>query len=79
MAESKPILINKKGMITIPVDLRVKYRMLPGSRVSIIEVNGHLEIIPIVDIAELRKHDAEDFEKSIEESNKQELALEHDE
>ncbi|NMC08520.1 MAG: AbrB/MazE/SpoVT family DNA-binding domain-containing protein [Candidatus Lokiarchaeota archaeon] len=79
MTESKTILINKKGMITIPVDLREKYQMQAGSRVSILEINGHLEIVPIVDLEKLRKHDVREFLHVMDEAHDQEMRLENDE
>ncbi|MHA1794226.1 MAG: AbrB/MazE/SpoVT family DNA-binding domain-containing protein [Promethearchaeota archaeon] len=78
MVESKTITINSKGMITIPVEIRKKYNMHPGLKVSIIEVNGHLELIPVVEIERLRKHDAKDFEKSIDDERAREIALENE-
>ena len=65
-------------MITIPVELREKYSIEAGSSLSILEVNGHLEIIPIVEIDKLRKHDAAEIMKSIEASNDLEIKLEND-
>jgi AbrB family looped-hinge helix DNA binding protein len=79
MTESRPISINKKGMITIPVDLREKYNMQAGSRISILEVNGHLEIVPIVDLDKLRKHDVAEIMKVMEDAHDQEMRLENGE
>jgi AbrB family looped-hinge helix DNA binding protein len=76
MTESRPISINKKGMITIPVDLREKYNMQAGSRISILEVNGHLEI---VDLDKLRKHDVAEIMKVMEDAHDQEMRLENGE
>jgi len=78
MTESKPILVNKKGMITIPVELRDKYNIQAGSSLSILEVNGHLEIIPIIDVDKLRKHNATEIMKSLEDSHDLEIKLEND-
>ena len=78
MTESKTIQVNKKGMITIPVELREKYNIEAGASLSILEVNGHLEIIPIVDIDKLRKHDAAEIMKCVEDSNELEIKLEND-
>jgi len=77
MTESKSISINKKGMITIPVDLRDKYHMQAGLRVSILEVNGHLEIVPIVDLDELKKRDVAEIMKVMENAHDQEVRLEN--
>ncbi|MBN2150983.1 MAG: AbrB/MazE/SpoVT family DNA-binding domain-containing protein [Candidatus Lokiarchaeota archaeon] len=79
MTESKPITINKKGMITIPVGLREKYHIQAGSRVSILEVNGHLEIVPILGLDELRRHDVAEIMKVMEDAHDQEMRLENGE
>ena len=79
MVESKPLVINNKGMITIPAELRKKYNLQPGTKVTIVEVNGHLELLPVVDINKLRKHHASEFLESIEEARKTEIALENEE
>ncbi len=78
MVQSKPIQVNNKGMITIPADLREKYDIRPGAMLSILEINGHLEIVPIVDIERLRKHTAGEFMKSIEDSHEKEIGLENE-
>ena len=52
---SKILKINKKGMITIPKDIRKQFNIEPGSEVSVMVINGDIRIIPIVDFDELRK------------------------
>ncbi|MHA1682182.1 MAG: AbrB/MazE/SpoVT family DNA-binding domain-containing protein [Promethearchaeota archaeon] len=79
MIENKSLVINNKGMITIPAELRKKYNLQPGTKVTIMEVNGHLELVPVVDITKLRKHQASEFLESIEEARKTEIALENEE
>ncbi len=44
---TKIIRVNKKGMITIPVDIRKKYNLMEGSEISILDIDGQLSIIPI--------------------------------
>ncbi|MHA1520517.1 MAG: AbrB/MazE/SpoVT family DNA-binding domain-containing protein [Promethearchaeota archaeon] len=46
--------VNSKGMVTIPVELRNKYDIHEGSKVAIIEVNGEMQILPILDFNEIR-------------------------
>ena len=79
MVETKSLVINNKGMITIPAELRKKYNLQPGTKVTIVEVNGHLELLPVVDITKLRIHQASEFLESIEEARKTEIALENEE
>ena len=79
MARSKPSIVNKKGMITIPAEYRKKYNLLEGAKISIVDINGHLEIIPVLPIDELRKRRAEEYVDAIEEDRKEELELENNE
>ncbi|MHA1612173.1 MAG: AbrB/MazE/SpoVT family DNA-binding domain-containing protein [Promethearchaeota archaeon] len=52
--ETKVMRVNSKGMVTIPVELRNKYDIHEGSEVAIIEVNGEMQILPILDLNEIR-------------------------
>ena len=44
---TKIIRVNKKGMITIPVEIRKKYNLMEGAEISILDIDGQLSIIPI--------------------------------
>ena len=46
--------VNSKGMVTIPKELRKKYRIKEGSEVAIIEVNGEIQLLPILELNEMR-------------------------
>jgi AbrB family looped-hinge helix DNA binding protein len=39
------VVINSKGQVTIPVDLRVKYGLHAGDEVEVIDVSGTLQIV----------------------------------
>ena len=52
--ETKVMRVNSKGMVTIPSELRKKYDIHEGSEVAIIEVNGEIQLLPILELKEMR-------------------------
>ena len=46
---NKTITVNRKGMITLPVKIRNKYKLLEGSQLIILDIEGKLEIVPLYD------------------------------
>ncbi len=72
------IVMNSRGMITIPASIRKKHNFKEGSRFTILELDDHLTIIPIQTAAELRTDliPREVLERSLEEDRKIELDLE---
>jgi AbrB family looped-hinge helix DNA binding protein len=52
--ETKVMRVNSKGMVTIPSELRKKYKIKEGSEVAIIEVNGEIQLLPILELNEMR-------------------------
>ena len=73
------IIVDRKGMITIPAPLRKKYDLHEGSELVILDIDGKLEIVPIYDgFAKIQQKlsSREVIEKSYEESIKTELELE---
>ena len=77
MKIQKQVLVNQKGMITIPRLIRKKYKIQPGTEVAVVELEGVICIIPIRDIETTRNISVEEFEKSIDESRVEELELEN--
>ena len=75
MARSKVSVVNRKGMITIPADLRERFKIHEGSRVNVMEIDGHLEIVPIVDIETFREHSYAEYSKVEDEARALELEL----
>lgn len=51
----KSMKVNKKGMITIPNDIREKYNIVEGSEVLVVEINGEIQIIPILDFDKIKE------------------------
>ncbi|MGV9203866.1 MAG: AbrB/MazE/SpoVT family DNA-binding domain-containing protein [Promethearchaeia archaeon] len=47
--------VNKKGMITIPNEIREKYNIVEGSEVLITEINGEIHILPIKGFDQIKK------------------------
>ncbi len=73
------IIVDRKGMITIPAPLRKKYDLHEGSELVILDIDGKLEIVPIYDdFAKIQQKlsSREVIEKSYEESIITELELE---
>ncbi len=76
---TKIIRINKKGMITIPVDIRKKYNLEQGSEIVILDIEGALTIVPIYkDFSKVQKilPTREEMQEQIEKSHREELKLE---
>ncbi len=76
---NKTIIVDRKGMITIPAPLRKKYNLHEGSELVILDIDGKLEIVLIYDdFAKIQQKlsSREVIEKSYEESIKTELELE---
>ena len=41
------VKISSKGWLVIPADLRRKYRLQPGTRVTVVDYGGVLSLVPI--------------------------------
>lgn len=39
--------LSSKGQIVIPVDLRKRYKMEPGTRVDLMDIGGEIVLIPL--------------------------------
>jgi AbrB family looped-hinge helix DNA binding protein len=76
MTKSTASVVNRKGMITIPADVRERFNLHEGSRVTVMEIDGHIEIVPIVDIETLREHTYAEYSKIEDEDRETELAFE---
>ncbi len=76
MVTAKTIVVNTKGMITIPSKIREKYNLRPGSEVTIIEIDGNLTIVPVTDPEDLRKADRATMARAYEKIKDQEAELE---
>jgi AbrB family looped-hinge helix DNA binding protein len=50
----KTIKLTQRGMITIPLNLRKKFHLKEGSKLVILEDEGKLMLIPLVDIEKIR-------------------------
>ena len=78
---TKTIRINKKGMITIPVEIRKKYNLHDGAELVILDIEGNLTIVPIYDdFSEIQKMlpTREEMGKVYYQNRDKELQLEND-
>jgi AbrB family looped-hinge helix DNA binding protein len=76
VSRSKASVVNRKGMITIPADVRERFNLREGSKVTVMEIDGHIEIIPIVDIETLRTRPYADLSKIEDEARMEDLEAE---
>jgi AbrB family looped-hinge helix DNA binding protein len=74
----KTMKVNKKGMITIPNEIREKYNIVEGSEVLIIEILGEIQIIPLIDFETIKKQlpSRKDMKEVYFKSKETELELE---
>jgi len=70
--------VNKKGMITIPNEIREKYNIVEGSEVLVIEILGEIQIIPLLDLEKIHKQlpSRKEMEEVYFKSKETELELE---
>ncbi len=69
--------VSKKGLMTIPSEVRRKYRIKDGDRVRIIDQGGVLLMVPLTDIKALYGLGADHRERLL--AAVRELEEEHDE
>ncbi len=72
------VIMNNRGMITIPANIRKKHNFKEGSQFMVLELDDRLTVIPIQTAAELRTDliPREVLEKSLDEDRRIELELE---
>ena len=78
MMFTKSVKVTNRGMICIPAQLRKKYNIKDGDRLTIIEDEYGIKIIPIESLESLRKRSISTKEmiKIMEKAKKEELELE---
>ncbi len=76
MTTTKTLIVNNKGMITIPSKIREKYNLHVGSEVAFIEIDGNLTLVPVVDPEDLRKADRATMARAYDKIKSEELELE---
>jgi AbrB family looped-hinge helix DNA binding protein len=76
MSKCKTVKMNNKGMITIPTDLRKKFQFKEGSEFVLLEIEGRINLIPILDLDQISCTDGEKLSKSIDTAHEEEIELE---
>ncbi|HME55777.1 MAG TPA: AbrB/MazE/SpoVT family DNA-binding domain-containing protein [Candidatus Lokiarchaeia archaeon] len=78
MAFIDVVTITDRGTVTIPASLRKKLNLKPGAEIAIIEDEGKLLFIPIVDLESIRKDfpTRKEMDEELEGSHNIELELE---
>jgi AbrB family looped-hinge helix DNA binding protein len=82
MNKSRDAIVNKRGMVTIPKDIRERFGFKEGSRISFMIIDGALEIIPYRTIEEMEAActiSKEEMARIIDEDHEIELRLENEE
>jgi AbrB family looped-hinge helix DNA binding protein len=76
MESQKTVKMNDKGMITIPSSLRKRHQWKEGAEFKIIEIEGRIEIIPILDLENIPRTNHTKLAAIYDESHDNELELE---
>jgi len=70
------ITISAKGQVVIPANIRKKFNLKKGEKLTIVEENGYLKMIPPADLTSLcgawSDLDAKTVRKQIEDMRKEE-------
>ncbi|MHA1679903.1 MAG: AbrB/MazE/SpoVT family DNA-binding domain-containing protein [Promethearchaeota archaeon] len=79
MTFSKSVTVTNRGMISIPAELRRKYNIKDGDKISVIEDEEGIKIIPIEDLETLRNKGipAREMMDIMKKARKEELELEY--
>ena len=81
MNKSRDAIVNKRGMVTIPKDIRERFGFKEGTRITFMIIDGVLEIIPYRTIEEIkaaRTISKEEMSRIIDEDHETELRLENE-
>lgn len=54
MTTTDVTIVSKRGMVTIPKELREKHKLSPGDRVTFIEDQGNILIVPLREFESFR-------------------------
>jgi AbrB family looped-hinge helix DNA binding protein len=78
MASNNIVIVNNRGMITIPSQIRKNNKIKPGSKVAILNIGGTITIVPILSEEEIQKNliPHEIMVKTYEEAKKRDLEIE---
>ncbi len=78
MAAEDVVTITSRGMITIPLSLRKKFNLKAGTQIAILEDEGKLSLIPLIDIEQIRDtfSTLAETSKMLDKTRKEELELE---
>ncbi|MHA1792272.1 MAG: AbrB/MazE/SpoVT family DNA-binding domain-containing protein [Promethearchaeota archaeon] len=79
MTFSKSVTVTNRGMISIPAELRRKYDIKDGDKISVIEDEEGIKLIPIEDLNTLRSKGvlAKEIMEIMRKARKEDLELEY--
>jgi len=78
MASNNIVIVNSRGMITIPSQIRKEKKINPGSKIAILNILGTITLVPILNEEEMQENliPHEIMMKVYEESKKRDLEIE---
>ncbi|MHA1474241.1 MAG: AbrB/MazE/SpoVT family DNA-binding domain-containing protein [Promethearchaeota archaeon] len=78
MSSNNIVIVNSRGMITIPSQIRKNNNIKPGSKVAILNILGTITLVPILSEEEMQENliPHEIMIKVYEESKKRDLEIE---
>ncbi len=78
MASNNIVIVNSRGMITIPSQIRKNNNIKPGSKVAILNIAGTITLVPILSEEEIQNNliPHEIMIKTYEESKNRDLEIE---
>ncbi len=78
MTSKEIVKINSRGLIMIPLGIRKKYHLTKGTSVAIIEEEGNLSLVPLIEIENLREQfcSRKEMAEIIDQADEEERELE---
>ena len=78
MSSNNIVIVNSRGMITIPSQIRKEKKIKPGSKVAILNILGTITLVPILNEEEMQENliPHKIMMKVYEESKKRDLEIE---
>jgi|SRR5271157_1920779 len=82
MEPKASVIVNNRGMVTIPKNIRERFNIHEGTRVVFMEIDGAIEVIPVRTVEEMEAActiPRARMSTIIDDDREQELKLENDE
>jgi len=75
VAQFSNLIVNQRGMITIPKQIRKDHNIKPGTEIAILEIEGVITLVPLLNEHQLQENliPHEEMVRIYEESKQNEL------